>query len=68
MYVRTNKNAPQYKLCSFDLADEKVILTDVISHEDRALLKTTRPLPDGKLAVVYSRDVRGCSLVGFIYQ
>lgn len=57
MYVRTNKDAPQYKLAAFDLADGAKSLRDVIPEDSGALLNSTLALQDGKLAVVYQRNV-----------
>lgn len=58
IYIRTNKDAPKYKLSVFDFAEEKVTLKDIIPHDEDAMLKSTLALPHGKLAAIYSRNVR----------
>jgi prolyl oligopeptidase len=58
LYIKTNKDAPQYKLIAVDLADKDKKIRDVIPEDSGALLKGTTALHDGKLAVVYQRNVR----------
>ncbi len=60
MYLLTNKDAPQYKLVTVDLADapEKRIFKDLIPHDEHAHLQDVLPINDDYAAVVYKRNVR----------
>ena len=59
-YLRTNKDAPQYKLVSVDIAvpPEKRVFTDLIPHDENARLQEVLAFNGDHAAVVYKRDVK----------
>ena len=56
-YFITNKDAPQYKLVSIDIAAEKREFKDVIPEDKGAHLEDVLAVADDKLVTVYKRNV-----------
>lgn len=56
-YFKTNKDAPQYKLVSIDIASEKREFKEVIPEDKDAHLEDVLAISDDKLIVVYKRNV-----------
>lgn len=57
MYLRTNKNAPKYKIIIIDLADPKRTQVDLIPEEKDASLSDIIAIGADKFAIVYKRNV-----------
>ncbi|TBU27685.1 prolyl oligopeptidase [Dichomitus squalens] len=59
-YLLTNKDAPQYKVVTVDLADApgKRVFKDLIAHDENAHLQDVRPVNGDFAAVVYKRNVK----------
>jgi len=57
LYIRTNEDAPQYKIVTLDLADDKRERTIVIPEDTEANLEYILSVNDGTFAVVYKRNV-----------
>lgn len=55
--AQTNKDAPNWKVVTFDLADEKVEFKELIPHDPDAVLGSVSVIRDDLLIVTYSRDV-----------
>ncbi|KAH7907477.1 prolyl oligopeptidase [Hygrophoropsis aurantiaca] len=58
LYLRTNKNAPQYKVITIDLADPTRTHKDLIPEQKDAFLDSVLAVGGDKLAVVYKRNVK----------
>ncbi|PIL36633.1 hypothetical protein GSI_00322 [Ganoderma sinense ZZ0214-1] len=60
LYLLTNKDAPQYKLVTVDLADapEKRVFQDLIPHDEHAHLQDVLAVNGDYAAVVYKRNVK----------
>ena len=58
-YLRTNKDAPQYKLVSVDIADppEKRVFKEVIPEDKNAHLENILAVNGDYAVVVYKRNV-----------
>ncbi|OBZ71845.1 Prolyl endopeptidase [Grifola frondosa] len=59
-YLLTNKDAPQYKLVTVDIADspEKRVFKDVIPEDKDAHLEDVHPVNNDHAAVVFKRNVK----------
>ena len=59
-YLLTNKDAPQYKLVSVDLADppEQRVFRDVIPEDKGAHLEDVTAVNHNNFVVTYKRNVR----------
>lgn len=57
-YIRTNKDADQYKISTIDLADSKRALKDLIPEDKSAHLDSAKFIDGDKLVVVFKRDVK----------
>jgi prolyl oligopeptidase len=57
LYIRTNEDAPQYKIVTLDLADDKRERTVVIPEDTEANLEYILSVHDGTLAIIYKRNV-----------
>ncbi|KAF9224006.1 hypothetical protein BS17DRAFT_795584 [Gyrodon lividus] len=57
LYLRTNENAPQYKVITIDLSDPKRTHTDLIPEKKDAFLDDVIAVGKDKFAVVYKRNV-----------
>jgi Prolyl oligopeptidase, N-terminal beta-propeller domain. len=57
-YIRTNHSAPQYKIITVDLADQKREFVDLVPENKDAHLASVVPVDKDKFAVVYKRNVR----------
>ncbi|KAI0092497.1 prolyl oligopeptidase [Irpex rosettiformis] len=57
-YFKTNKDAPQYKLVSVDLAAKNREFKDVIPEDKDAHLEDVLAIGEDKLIVVYKRNVK----------
>jgi protease II len=55
--AQTNKDAPNWKVVTFDLADEKIEFKELIPHDPDAVLGSVSVIRDDLLIVTYSRDV-----------
>ena len=62
-YFLTNKDAPQYKLVTVDIADppEKRVFKDLIPEDKEAHLQDVLAVNGDYAAVVYKRNVRDYS-------
>lgn len=56
-YLRTNKDAPQYRVVEFDLTNPAYTLRDVIPEDKGAHLEQAISFDNDKLVVVYKRNV-----------
>lgn len=58
-YFLTNKDAPQYKLVTIDIADppEKQVFKDLIPEDEGAALEQALVVNNDSLVVVYKRNV-----------
>ncbi|KAF9240642.1 prolyl oligopeptidase [Melanogaster broomeanus] len=57
LYLRTNENAPQYKIITIDLSDPKRTHVDLIPEQKDALLDNVVAVGKDKFVVVYKRNV-----------
>ncbi|KIJ20885.1 hypothetical protein PAXINDRAFT_165716 [Paxillus involutus ATCC 200175] len=57
LYLRTNENAPQYKVITIDLSDPKRTHTDLIPERKDAFLDDVVAVGKDKFAVVYKHNV-----------
>ncbi|GJJ16277.1 hypothetical protein Clacol_010573 [Clathrus columnatus] len=57
-YLRTNKDAAQYRVVEFDLTDPTYTMRDVIPEDKGAHLEQVLPFDNDKFAVVYKRNVK----------
>lgn len=57
LLIRTNENAPQYKVIAIDLANTKRDHVDVIPEDKDAHLEDVTAVNKDRLAVVYKRNV-----------
>ncbi|KAH0836753.1 prolyl oligopeptidase [Lanmaoa asiatica] len=57
LYLRTNYNAPKYKVITIDLADPKRTQVDLIPEEKDASLSDILAIAKDKFALVYKRNV-----------
>lgn len=57
MYIRTNKDAPRYKVIAVDLADQNREIKELIPQDKEAHLETIRAIDKDKFALVYKRNV-----------
>lgn len=57
MYLRTNHNAPKYKVITIDLADPKRTQVDLIPEEKDASLSDIVAFGKDKIALIYKRNV-----------
>ncbi|KIK99823.1 hypothetical protein PAXRUDRAFT_30278 [Paxillus rubicundulus Ve08.2h10] len=57
LYLRTNENAPQYKVITIDLSDPKRTHADLIPERKDAFLDDVVAVGKDKFAVVYKRNV-----------
>lgn len=56
-YFKTNKDAPQYRVVSYDIADPSKGFVDVIPEDKDAHLEDIKPIDQDKFVVVYKRNV-----------
>lgn len=56
-YLQTNKDAPQYRVVSFDLADPTSTFHEFLPEDNNALLEVVKAIGD-KFIVIYKRNVR----------
>jgi prolyl oligopeptidase len=56
-YLKTNKDAPQYRIVQVDLADANVTIKEFIPEDKDAYLEDVQAVADDKFAVVYKRNV-----------
>lgn len=61
-YIRTNENAPQYKVITIDLADSSLAHTDLIPEVKDAKLDTVE-LSNETFVIVYKKNVSALTLV-----
>jgi prolyl oligopeptidase len=57
LYIRTNKNADQYKVVTLDMTAPKPELKDLIPEDKDAHLANVRAVDQDKFVVVYKRNV-----------
>lgn len=58
-FVQTNKDAPKYKLVTFDLANDKIETQTLVAEDPDAVLESASIIKNGELMVLsYNRDVR----------
>jgi protease II len=57
LYIRTNEDAPQYKVVTLDLADETRERKVIIPEDKDAHLEDAVPVSDNTFVVVYKRNV-----------
>jgi prolyl oligopeptidase len=57
LYIRTNEDAPQYKVVALDLADEERKRTVIIPEDKDAHLEDVLPVHNDTFVVVYKRNV-----------
>lgn len=57
LYIRSNEDAPQYKVYTLDLADETRERIDVIPEDKDAHLDDITAVNSDTFAVVYKRNV-----------
>jgi hypothetical protein len=57
MYIRTSKDASQYKFITIDLADVNRQPKELISEDKDAHLEDVSPVDNDKFVVVYQRNV-----------
>jgi len=62
MYIRTNKDAPRYRVITIDLADVDRAPKELIPEDKEAHLEDVKPVNNDKLAVVFKRNV-GCEII-----
>lgn len=67
LYIRTNHNAPKYKVITIDLADPRRTQVDLIPEEEDASLSDIITIGKDKFALVYKRNVSCLSLSLFEY-
>lgn len=64
LYIRTNEDAPQYKVVAMDLADERRERTVIIPEDKEAHLEDVLPVHNDTFVVVYKRNVRSIYILG----
>ncbi|KZT27069.1 hypothetical protein NEOLEDRAFT_1194599 [Neolentinus lepideus HHB14362 ss-1] len=57
LYIRTNKDAPLYKVVTVDLADPKREYKEFIPEDKSARLEDIRAVASDNFALIYKRDV-----------
>ncbi|KIJ65569.1 hypothetical protein HYDPIDRAFT_174977 [Hydnomerulius pinastri MD-312] len=57
LYLRTNEDAPQYKVITIDLSDPKRTHVDVIPEQKNAFLDDVTAVGKDKFGVIYKRNV-----------
>jgi prolyl oligopeptidase len=57
LYIRTNEDAPQYKVVTLDLADEERKRKVIIPEDKDAHLEDVQPVNNDSFVVVYKRNV-----------
>ena len=57
-YIRTNKDAPRYKIVTIDLEDASREQRDLIPQDPDAFLQSVTAVYGNNLAIVYKRNVR----------
>lgn len=62
-YVKTNLDAPQYKLITIDVEDDNRPAKDLIAEEKDATLVSINCVNTNNFAIVYKRNVRFFTLL-----
>jgi prolyl oligopeptidase len=57
LYIRTNEDAPQYKIVTLDMADEKRERKVIIPEDKDTHLEDVVPVNNDTFVVVYKRNV-----------
>lgn len=57
-FFKTNKDAPQYKVVTIDLADEQLAIQTIIPEDNNAFLDDIKAVNGDTFVVVYKRNVR----------
>ncbi|TDL29150.1 hypothetical protein BD410DRAFT_779479 [Rickenella mellea] len=57
-YIRTNKDAPQHKLITIDIADPKLTQQEFIPEDKDAFLEDATFVNNDAIAIVYKRNVK----------
>jgi prolyl oligopeptidase len=58
LYIKTNKDAPQYKVITIDLSDPKRTQKELIPEDKNAHLSHIRVVDNDKILIVYKREVK----------
>ncbi|KAG5642611.1 hypothetical protein DXG03_002481 [Asterophora parasitica] len=58
LYVKTNIDAPQYKVITIDISEDKASVKDLIPEDKNATLVDVDYVNNESFAVVYKRDVK----------
>ena len=58
IYVRTNKDADNFKIARFDVAQESIVLEDVVPEQMGHMMTMALPIKGNLLALVYHWEVR----------
>ena len=56
-YLRTNKDAPKYKIISIDIADPGFMQTEIIPEQSDGKLESAYIVDNNKIVTVYKRNV-----------
>ena len=61
-YLRTNKDAPKYKIITFDIADKSFSQKDIVPEQSDAKLEHAYIVNNDKIVTVHKRNVRAFTL------
>ena len=57
LYVRTNHNAPHYKIAQFDVTAPNFVPTDVVCEDPRGMMTKVVPVGTNLMALLYNVEV-----------
>lgn len=57
-YLRTNRDAPKYKIIAFDIADKSFTQTTIIPEQSDGKLEYAYMVDKDKIVTVHKRNVR----------
>ena len=58
VYVRTNKDADNFRIAHFDITQESVVLKDVVPEHVGQMMTMALPIKGNLMALVYHWEVR----------